>query len=275
MQGLQQRRRQSVSGAPESVYPMISTKLMLPIRWQEHNRGAVQSGVGQEITLHLPSQSIRKIYCRSNETGEGMKYYLAFFLLVAALVTAGCTGGNQNPPVTPTPQIIYITVTPTATTVTPVPTATPPPPDPVLGKKWRLNYDFGDPDNPWSYYRNESMVFTMDSAGKTNGTITSESGASATITGKWYMDPETGIYYITPVSCMSLDTNWGEVLTVAGERVKWDPSAPDIPGKNNPYHWCEDNGVIYEMKYMPPNTLVEMDYSNTRTKFGGITFTAA
>jgi len=29
------------------------------------------------------------------------------------------------------------------------------------------------------------------------------------------------------------------------------------------------------MKYMPPTTLVEMDFSNTRTKVGGITFTRA
>ncbi len=204
-----------------------------------------------------------------------MKYYLAFFLLVAALVTAGCTGGNQNPTVTPTPQVIYVTVTMAETTVTPTPTPTPEPEDPVLEKRWTVRYDFGDPDNLWTYYRNETMVFIMHKDGKTNGTITSESGASATITGKWYMDPETDSYYITPVSCMSLDTNWGEVLTIAGERVKWDPSAPDIPGKNNPYHWCEDTGVIYEMKYMPPTTLVEMDFSNTRTKVGGITFTRA
>ena len=53
-----------------------------------------------------------------------MKYLLFIVLLVAVLVTAGCTGGNKTPAVTPTPQIVYVTVlvTPTApvTTVTPV-----------------------------------------------------------------------------------------------------------------------------------------------------------
>ena len=49
-----------------------------------------------------------------------MRYLLFLVLLVAMLITAGCTGGNQKPAVTPTPQVIYVTVL-----VTPTPTATP------------------------------------------------------------------------------------------------------------------------------------------------------
>jgi len=39
-----------------------------------------------------------------------MKYLLFFIFLVAGLLVAGCVGGNQNYPVTSTPQIIYVTV---------------------------------------------------------------------------------------------------------------------------------------------------------------------
>jgi hypothetical protein len=53
-----------------------------------------------------------------------MKYLLFIVLLVAVLVTAGCTGENPTPTVTPTSQTVSVTVlvTPTApvTTVTPV-----------------------------------------------------------------------------------------------------------------------------------------------------------
>ena len=52
-----------------------------------------------------------------------MKYLLLIVLMVAVLVTAGCTGGNQTPAVTPTPQTVPVTVlvtpTPPVTTVTP------------------------------------------------------------------------------------------------------------------------------------------------------------
>jgi hypothetical protein len=60
-----------------------------------------------------------------------MKYLHFIILLMAVVISAGCTGGNQNPVVTPTPQIVYVTVlgTPSPTTMmttkTPVPTATP------------------------------------------------------------------------------------------------------------------------------------------------------
>jgi len=53
-----------------------------------------------------------------------MKYLLFIVLLVAILVTAGCTEQKPIPAVTPTPKLVYVTVfvTPTApvTTVTPV-----------------------------------------------------------------------------------------------------------------------------------------------------------
>jgi hypothetical protein len=48
-----------------------------------------------------------------------MKYLLFILLLMAILITAGCTGVPQNPRGTPTPQIVYVTVL-----VTPTPTAT-------------------------------------------------------------------------------------------------------------------------------------------------------
>ncbi|PKL70459.1 MAG: hypothetical protein CVV30_03635 [Methanomicrobiales archaeon HGW-Methanomicrobiales-1] len=60
-----------------------------------------------------------------------MKYILFIVLLVAVLVTAGCTGENQTSAVTPTPQIVYVTVlvtpTPQITTETPETTALPTP----------------------------------------------------------------------------------------------------------------------------------------------------
>ncbi|MDO9549689.1 MAG: hypothetical protein Q7J03_01825 [Methanoregula sp.] len=56
-----------------------------------------------------------------------MKYLLFIVLLVAVLATAGCTGENQTPAVTPTPQIVYVTVlvtpTPPMTTITTATTA--------------------------------------------------------------------------------------------------------------------------------------------------------
>jgi hypothetical protein len=117
------------------------------------------------------------------------------------------------------------------------------------------------------------MYFIMDDAGKTNGSISSKSGASATITGIWYQDSTTGIYYISPISCMSLNSDWGEVIGPSKEQVAWDTNAPDLPGKDNPYHWCHNPGVIYEMKYLHPNRLVEWSLSNTRAAVNGITFT--
>lgn len=203
---------------------------------------------------------------------------LCLALLVAIVMLSGCTGfgSTANAP-TPTPQIIIVTVmvTPTETTPPPVQAVTTAAADPAVGRKWMYHYEFGDPNNRYTFYRNMSMIFIMDDDGTTNGTITSDSGASATITGIWYKDPETQIYYITPITCIALDTNWGEVLTPSGQSVKWDMNAPDIPGKDNPYHWCEENGEeVYMMKYMAPRTLAEMDYSNTRIAIGGITFTA-
>ena len=46
-----------------------------------------------------------------------MKYLLFIVLLVAVVMTAGCVVQNNNPPVTPTPRIVYVTVvvTPTQT----------------------------------------------------------------------------------------------------------------------------------------------------------------
>jgi hypothetical protein len=44
-----------------------------------------------------------------------MNYLLCMGLLAALLVTAGCSGVNQAPSVTPTPQIIYVTVLVTPT----------------------------------------------------------------------------------------------------------------------------------------------------------------
>ena len=59
-----------------------------------------------------------------------MKYLLLIVLLVAAVITAGCVGGNQNTPVTPTPQIVYTTVF-----VTPTPTPNPSPTTPICEHK--------------------------------------------------------------------------------------------------------------------------------------------
>jgi hypothetical protein len=55
-----------------------------------------------------------------------MRQLLFTVLLVAVLVTAGCTGGKQAPAATPTPQVVYVTVlvTPTATTAPPTTVAT-------------------------------------------------------------------------------------------------------------------------------------------------------
>lgn len=60
-----------------------------------------------------------------------MKYLYGFLLLVAVVMAAGCTIGEQKPVATPTPQIVYVTVlvtpspTPIPTIITPVPTPTP------------------------------------------------------------------------------------------------------------------------------------------------------
>ena len=51
-----------------------------------------------------------------------MRYLLFILLLAAAIVTAGCVGGDQKPAATPTPQVVYTTV---QVTLTPVVTATP------------------------------------------------------------------------------------------------------------------------------------------------------
>jgi len=68
---------------------------------------------------------IRKIYRHSNER-TGMKYLLLIILLMAVLMTAGCVVQNNNPPVTPTPQIVYVTVlvTPTQTSIVTTPLVT-------------------------------------------------------------------------------------------------------------------------------------------------------
>lgn len=57
-----------------------------------------------------------------------MKYILCIVCLVAVLVTAGCTGGNQAPAVTPTPQIVYVTVLVTPTEPVTAETTTTAPP---------------------------------------------------------------------------------------------------------------------------------------------------
>ena len=46
-----------------------------------------------------------------------MKYFLFIILLMAVILSAGCVVQNNNPPVPPTPQIVYVTVlvTPTQT----------------------------------------------------------------------------------------------------------------------------------------------------------------
>jgi len=44
-----------------------------------------------------------------------MKYLLFIFLLIALLLSAGCVVQNNNPPVPPTPQIVYVTVLVTPT----------------------------------------------------------------------------------------------------------------------------------------------------------------
>jgi hypothetical protein len=42
-----------------------------------------------------------------------MKYLLFIFLFMAAVITAGCVGENQNSPVTPTPQVVTVNPAPT------------------------------------------------------------------------------------------------------------------------------------------------------------------
>ena len=51
-----------------------------------------------------------------------MRNLLFILLLAAAIITAGCVGGDQKPAATPTPQAVYKTV---HVTLTPVDTATP------------------------------------------------------------------------------------------------------------------------------------------------------
>lgn len=192
-------------------------------------------------------------------------------LLVIGAMTAGCSSADTAPQTTvPTPRNSEVTATnmPAAVALAPVATATAEL-DPVMNRTWMYAYKVEE----GSYVREASMAFTMNEGGKTDGTITSRSGFYASITGEWYKDPATGRYYVTPILCMSLKTQQGEVVGPAGETVKWDGEAPDIPGRNNPFHWCKDTGVTYEMKYMPPKKLVEMGVSNTRTAISGVTFT--
>jgi hypothetical protein len=198
------------------------------------------------------------------------------FLIIGTILMSGCASPRSTSATsvaTPTPQIVYVTVTvtPTETIASQIQTATSVAADPVIGKKWM--YDFKVQGYGKLNFRNETMVFTMDEKGKTNGTISSERGDNATITGEWYKDSTTGIYYITPILCMRLTTDRGEVIGPAGESVTWVENAPEIPGENGVSHWCYDSGVIYEMKYMHPNKLVEMSVSNTRTAINGVTFT--
>ena len=51
-----------------------------------------------------------------------MRHLLFMFLLLAAVITAGCTGGDQKPAATPAPQVVYTTV---PVSLAPVVTATP------------------------------------------------------------------------------------------------------------------------------------------------------
>lgn len=51
-----------------------------------------------------------------------MRYFIFIFLLLAAIITAGCVGGDQKPTATPTPQVVYTTV---QVSHMPVVTATP------------------------------------------------------------------------------------------------------------------------------------------------------
>jgi len=51
-----------------------------------------------------------------------MKYLLFVLLLVALIITAGCTSGNQNTVVTPTQTTAQVPTTPLTTTVIPTPT---------------------------------------------------------------------------------------------------------------------------------------------------------
>ena len=95
-----------------------------------------------------------------------MKYLLFIVLLVAVLVTAGCVGGNQNTPVTPTPQIIYMTVlvTPTPAIPTPLPeittTVTANPPHSIyMYQVHRANPNGGLSINTFEYYK-EGFVCT-------------------------------------------------------------------------------------------------------------------
>jgi len=48
-------------------------------------------------------------------TRENMKYLLFLVSLAAFLITAGCVVQNNNPPVPPSPQIVYVTVLVTPT----------------------------------------------------------------------------------------------------------------------------------------------------------------
>ena len=56
-------------------------------------------------------------YIITQMKGTGMKYLFFIVLMIAVVITAGCVVQNNNPPVAPTPQIVYVTVlvTPTQT----------------------------------------------------------------------------------------------------------------------------------------------------------------
>jgi hypothetical protein len=77
------------------------------------------------VLSRLPVTNLIRKYIVTKIKGKGMKYLLFIVLLVAVVITAGCFSGNQNTPVTPTPQIVYVTVlvTPTPTIITPSTTA--------------------------------------------------------------------------------------------------------------------------------------------------------
>jgi hypothetical protein len=66
-----------------------------------------------------------------------MKYLYLIIVLVALAITAGCSGGKQNPAVTPTPQIVYVTVlvTPSTTVSTPATSIPVPTPVPITERK--------------------------------------------------------------------------------------------------------------------------------------------
>jgi hypothetical protein len=74
--------------------------------------------------------------------GTVMKYLFIIVSLAAFLITAGCVVQNNNPPVPPTPQIVYVTVLVTTTqTAYPIPTS-----QSVYQTVTPATFETGDPD---------------------------------------------------------------------------------------------------------------------------------